>query len=579
MKIKGTDFILRALHKEGIRHIFMVPGGLIDPFLPAFARVPGVKPVVAAMEAGAAYMADGYARASGNFGACLAIGGPGVTNMTTAISAAWTDGSPIFVISGEVPSVMEGLGEFQDASASSYDDVAIFKTITGLSIGIENHHLLNHIFHHAVISMFSLRHRPVHLSIPVDIQENEVSAEYQPVSESIRRPRILDANAADQVWKRIAANGTFTHNVSRLAVLAGAGIEHSESSERLLWFAERFRIPVATTLRAKGVFPEDHPLSLGVFGYAGTRHATEAILCNELELLLVLGSSLQGRDSMHWSQKLSPIRGIVTVNILNEGLDSRYPGGLSVTGDAGAFLDHIMEAAPEHLTELENGKEERSAWVASIKDSYERFYDAENCCSDTVPIHPARVITELRRVMPRDTICLVDSGAHRAFCGHYWESYGPREYVSATTIGPMGWAIPASIGVKLARPDKPCVVVTGDGCMLMHGIEVQTAGRYNIPVMFVVINNAALGNVWLRTSKIGELPGELVTLPDHDWAGFARSLGVAAVTVVKPDELQGAFLQALSADRPFLIDVKADRKYATPVEPYRTALTAWAYHE
>ena len=171
-------------------------------------------------------MADGYARASGNFGACLAIGGPGVTNMTTAISTAWTDGSPVLVISGEVPTAIEGLGGFQDASASSYDDTAIFRPRRGPSIEIENHHLLNHVFHRAVVSMFSLKQRPVHLSIPVDIQENEVSAEYQAVSESIRRPRLLDAGAADRVWERIRAGGAFAQSASRIAVLAGAGVEH-----------------------------------------------------------------------------------------------------------------------------------------------------------------------------------------------------------------------------------------------------------------------------------------------------------------------------------------------------------------
>jgi acetolactate synthase-1/2/3 large subunit len=577
--MKGTDFILQALRKEGIGHLFMVPGGLIDPFLPALARVPGIKPVVAAMEAGAAYMADGYARASGNFGVCLAIGGPGVTNMTTAVSAAWTDGSPVLVISGQVPTVMEGLGEFQDASPYTYDDAAIFRTITNLSLGVENHHLLNHVLHRAVASMFSLRRRPVHLGIPVDVQENDVSAEYRSIPESVRKPRFLDAGAADAVWTRIAATEGFSHNASKIAVLAGAGVEHGDASTQLRRFAERFQVPVATTLRAKGVFPEDHPLSLGVFGYAGTRHAAEAILSDELELLLVLGSSLQERDSMHWSQRLAPYRRLVMVNVLNEGLDAQYPGSLTVTGDTGSFLDRLMGASAESLAGLDEGKPARGAWITSIKDRFERFYDAGNCKSDAVPIHPARAIAELRRAMPKETICLVDSGAHRAFCGHYWESYGPREYISATTISPMGWAIPASIGAKLARPDRPCVVVTGDGCMLMHGMEVQTAGRYSIPILFVVINNAAFGNVWLRASKMGKVPEELVTLPDHDWAGFARSLGVAAATVTKPAELQGAFSQALSVDRPFLIDVKADRQYGTPVEPYNAAVRAWTYHE
>ena len=133
---------------------------------------------------------------------------------------------------------------------------------------------------------------------------------------------------------------------------------------------------------------------------------------------------------MHWSGRLSPSRGLVTVNVLNEGLDSKYSGTLAVAGDAGAFLDHMIEAAPESFAGLDDGKNARSTWMASIRARYERLYDAENCGSDSVPIHPARVIAELRKAMPRETVCLVDSGAHRAFCGHYWESYGPREYIS-----------------------------------------------------------------------------------------------------------------------------------------------------
>ena len=127
--------------------------------------------------------------------------------------------------------------------------------------------------------------------------------------------------------------------------------------------------------------------------------------------------------------------------------------------------------------------------------------------------------------MPRDGIVLVDSGAHRAFAGHYWSAYAPRSYISATNLGPMGWAIPAAVGVQCARPDRRVAVITGDGCMQMHGIEVQTAARYRLPIIYLVINNGALGNVWLRARQYGALPAELTSIPDHDWAGFARALG------------------------------------------------------
>lgn len=134
-------------------------------------------------------------------------------------------------------------------------------------------------------------------------------------------------------------------------------------------------------------------------------------------------------------------------------------------------------------------------------------------------------MTALRTAFPRDGVLLVDSGAHRAFAGHYWSAYEPRTYISATNLDPMGWAIPAAIGVQCARPDRRVAVITGDGCMHMHGMDVQTAARYRLPIVYVVVNNGALGNVWLRAHQYGPLPTELTTVPDHDWAGFARSLG------------------------------------------------------
>ena len=157
-----------------------------------------------------------------------------------------------------------------------------------------------------------------------------------------------------------------------------------------------------------------------------------------------------------------------------------------------------------------------------------RLQDPQNCESAAVPIHPARVVAELRRALPRDGVLLVDSGAHRAFAGHYWESYAPKTYISATNLGPMGWAIPAAVGVQCAQPSKRIAVITGDGCMRMHGMEVATAARYRLPIIYVIIDNAALGNVWLRAHTQGPVPDALTSLPDLDWASFARGLGCQA---------------------------------------------------
>jgi acetolactate synthase-1/2/3 large subunit len=238
------------------------------------------------------------------------------------------------------------------------------------------------------------------------------------------------------------------------------------------------------------------------------------------------------------------------------------------------LLDHGDELKPS----LETTRAARSAWLAGIR-SKDRLQDLENCASDAAPIHPARVIRELRKALPRDGVLVVDSGAHRAFAGHYWEAYEPRTYISATNLGPMGWAIPAAVGVQCARPLRRVAVITGDGCMRMNGIEVSTAARYRLPIVFVVINNAALGNVWLRAHKFGAVPDELTRLPDHDWAGFARSLGCRGETVGDPADLAGAFERALEGEGPCLVDVKADKAFATPVEDWAAAIAAYSFHE
>jgi acetolactate synthase-1/2/3 large subunit len=252
--------------------------------------------------------------------------------------------------------------------------------------------------------------------------------------------------------------------------------------------------------------------------------------------------------------------------------------GHVVPGSCHAFLDLMHERAADLASALDQGEAERRQWLAKIKAG-PRLYDVENCSRLTAPIHPATAIAALRQVFPHDGIVLVDSGAHRAFAGHYWMSYGPRSYISATNLGPMGWAIPAAVGVQCSQPGRRVAVITGDGCMQMHGIEVQTAARYQLPIIYLVLNNGALGNVWLRAHKYGALPAELTSIPDHDWAGFARALGAAAFTVREPAELEPTFRQALAAGTTALIDVKADKDCPTPVYDFNAGARAWSYHE
>jgi acetolactate synthase I/II/III large subunit len=569
--MKGTDYLLRSLVADGIDHLFMMTGGLVDPFYAAVAGVPEITPVVAAHEGGAVFMADGYARAGGRFGACLCIGGPGLTNTVTGVSAAYTDESPVLVLTGAVANYMQDLGLFQDATAATYHDVDILAPVTAESYSVPDVRLLHHAYRRAVNQMLDGKRQPVHLTVPRDVQEAGIDVEPAGGVADLLASAPLDREAASVLWGKVK-------EAPRIVMLVGGGTIADNAGADLIAAAERFEIPVATTQHAKGTFPENHPLSLGVFGYAGTRHATQAILHDDLDLLIVLGAAFNARDTDYYSTRLAPKRGILSVDLSSVELRRTYADEQFVRGHGGAFA-RWLATVPDPIAEgLINTMAEREAWVKDIREG-PRLYDVENTTSDAMPIHPARMITEARAAMPPETIAIVDSGAHRAFAVHYWESYGPRQYLTASSLGPMGWAIGAGIGAKAAVPDAPVIVFTGDGCMRMHGVEVQTAARFDLPVIYCVSNNQALGNVWLRAVKQGPIPAMLNQAPDHDFAAFGRALGTEGITVNDPDELAGAFATALDLGKTVVIDVKTDRTATTPVEPYHEGLEAWSYHE
>lgn len=570
--MNGSEFLLRSLVADGVDHVFMVPGGLIDSFYPALQAVGELTPIVAAHEGGAAYAADGYARASGGMGACLVIGGPGLTNTVTALSAALTDGVPMLVLSGEVATFVEGLGFFQDASAGTFDDDAVLRPVTSESFSVPDVRLLHHAYAGAVRRMFDGSCAPVHLSVPRDVQTGDVDVEPTAVASDLRSGRPLDATAAAAAFASIAADPP-----RRIVLLAGAATDDDADSALLIELAERFHLPVATTQLAKGTFPEDHELSLGVFGYGGGRRATQAFLAAGLDLVIALGSAFNQRQSLHWTDRLAPRCGMIAIDTSAVPVTVAPRHLRFVHGHPAAMVRWLGED-PASTGLLAGGVDERRAWLAPIQQ-LPRYFDLENTTSDQVPIHPARMITEARRALPRDAIALVDSGAHRAFAIHYWDAYGPRQYLTAATLGPMGWALGAANGAAAARPGRPVVVFTGDGCMQMHGMEVQTAARYGLRVIYVVSNNGALGNVWLRAHEVGPLGAELTTVPDHDFAAFARSLSCPAETVRTPAELGPALQRAAAATGPYLLDVKTERNAPTPVEPYQQAAAAWSYHE
>jgi acetolactate synthase-1/2/3 large subunit len=553
-------FILKALKQEGIDHIFLVPGGMIDPFLPNYSKA-GVQAVVAAHEGGAAYMADGYARARQSFGVCMGIGGPGVTNMVTAISAAYADRSPVLVVSGMVPPKWEGDGAFQDSSATSIDDHEIMRPITVWAECIPAVEKVGDFLKKAIRAMRGIENRPAFISVPLDLQSENYTAFYQPLR--FEEPaRIIDTSAVRKVPEILAG-------ATRIGIYAGNGCVWSKAGTAIREFAEKFSIPVVTTLRAKGAISEEHPLSFGVFGLGGSLQANKIVMGSQkpqiakTEVLLVLGATLNENNTHGWAPDFPPSESLVRVDINPNSVVGKSYQETFVVGDVREFLSWLRDNEDQFGAALSASQAERESWIEAIRKT--PYYDTEaNRKSDRVPMHPARVIAELRKATPNNTVIVADSGAHTFFTGHNWISYAPNECLILTNTGPMGYGVAVGIGAKMARPTQPCVSVVGDGSMLMHGMEIQTAVRYNVPLVIVVINNSALGNVYLRAVKEGPEAAKLAELPKHNWAKFARSLGADGVVVKHPDQLAEAFEQALASKVPFVIDACCSRDCPTP---------------
>lgn len=564
----GAEFLAHALVSEGVDRFFMVPGGHNDPFMSPMSRTPGLNTLVAAHEGGAAFMADGYARATGRLGAVFGIGGPGITNMATALASARVDGSAVIAISGEVPTAWEGQGGFQDASGPDLDDVAAMRAVCTFSTRVESPAALPPMLREALTSARDHK-APAHLSIPLDVQRAPQPADWSTLPPPVDRMNFVDEDALDRTLSAIAEGHP------NIVLLVGPGIRHGLAVDALRTTAETWNLPVATTLSAKGVLPEDHPLALGVFGYGGNRWATEALLSGEVDILIVVGAALTQRDTLQWDRRMLPRRTLVHVGADPSNLTRTWMPDVAVFGAPETFLRKLAAADGLASRALQAGFGRRAEFMDRLRASGPFAYDVDSRLSTQVPLHPAAVIHAAREVYPRDAVAVVDSGAHRAFAAQHWVAYGPRDYLSATNFGPMGAAVPLAIGSAAARPELPHVVFAGDGCLLMHGMELHTAARYGLPLVVVAMDNQSYGNIWYRAHELGAAEAALTDIPGVDWATFGQAMGVPTETIRTADDLRPAFDRALKRNGPCLVDARVDKTASKPIAPWTAAVREW----
>ncbi|QUR66085.1 thiamine pyrophosphate-binding protein [Mycobacterium spongiae] len=565
--MKVADYLISSLGEQGVGHIFLDLGGLNDAFMPALTGTSGVRPIVAAFEGGAAYMADGYARAGGGLGVCMGIGGPGVLNMVTPLTAAMTDRTPVLAISGEVARSWEGMGGFQDASGAGIDDISALRAVTGLSVSLSSPAVVPHHLRHAMTHALTQR-VPTHISVPVDVQRADIDATWHRIGRDLVSPAIVDERALANLAAALAEP-----DHQRIVVLAGPGVLHADGTAQLRAFVERFDIPVATTLSGKGLIEEDHPLALGVFGYGGSRWAIDAIRSDDVDVLIVVGSGLSQRDTLQWDPAMLPSKRMAHIDPDPLRIGRTWPSEHAVVANPATALAWLLEFVDAQA--LDSGRAARRAFLDTVRGRGPRHLRAEDTTSDAVPMHPARAVSELRAAFPDDGVLCVDSGAHRAWFAEYWDVRQPGTHYSLTNLGPMGGAIPLGIGVQLARPQQPLLVATGDGCMLMHGMELHTAAREGIPIVVAVMNNSSYGNIYYRAHAMGPGPERLTDIAGMDWVGFARSVGADGERVEEPTEIAAAVSRALATDGPYLLDLVIDKTHPTPVGPWRQRQREW----
>lgn len=555
--MKATHYLIKTFEQEGVHHLFMVPGFHVDPIMSALRDFPNFTGIVAAHEGGAAMMADGYAKVSGKFGVAVGIGGPGITNMMTGITTAFSDKTPMFVITGDAEANLQGRGSFQDTTPSNFDANTFLATVTNKRLVVTHPDTIKPHTDLLFRNMLGVNRGPVQLTFPSNFENSEINFTPKKFSSSLYHPRSLDHQSCDKIWDLL-------DGAKNIVILAGMGSLHSEATSELVSFAENFEIPVATTLAGKSVFPEDHRLSLGVLNWFGNPRAIETILGDEVEVLIVLGSRLNQVTTAKWSEKFLPSKALIINDINENSYFGNFSPNLFVLGDIRTFLEKLNHSPQNKI--LKSTANQRKKWVETINKTIPKYYDEENLSSNAIPIHPARVINELRNVMPKNTILFSGEGASGFIASHYWDCYGPRQhFTQVKSMSPMGWSIAAAVGGKAAKPDVPVVSIIGDGSMLMHGFEIQTAARYGLVVIFVLIDNQAHGNPQLRARQVGKFETEFLKLPAHDWAKIAEGLGVVGLTVTDPEKLSETFSHALQLNKPVLIHIKAGN-YATPVK-------------
>lgn len=527
MQLTGAEIVVECLKEQGVDTVFGYPGGSILNIYDALYKYSDdIRHILTSHEQGAAHAADGYARATGKVGVCLATSGPGATNLVTGIATAFMDSIPMVAITANVTLPLLGKDSFQEV-----DIAGVTMPITKHGYIVKDVTILADTIRKAFAIAKEGRPGPVLVDITKDV--TAAVCEYEPIEpQSEKAKYTISPEAMEQALKLLT-------EAKKPYIYLGGGAILSGASEEVKMFAKLLDAPVCDTLMAKGAFDGRDELYTGMIGMHGTKVSNFGV--SECDLLVALGARFSDRVVGN-PKKFAEHARVLQIDIDAAEINKNIPTTASIVGDLKEVLT-LLNARLE--------KQSHPEWTAHIRELKEKYplkYDdkALSC---------PYIIEEIDRITKGDAIISTDVGQHQMWAAQYYKYTKPRTFLSSGGLGTMGYGLGACIGAKLGREDKVCINIAGDGCFRMNMNELATASRYNIPIIQVVINNHVLGMVrqW-QTLFYGKRYSQTVLQDSVDFCMVAKGLGCEAIRVTKKEEVGPALEKAIAMNMPVLIE-------------------------
>ena len=533
---RGADHLVRSLVERGVKLALGIPGGAISAVFDALEDTP-IRTVLTRHESGAVFAAAASGWKTGQPAVVLVTSGPGVLNTVNALASAKHDGMPLLLLVGEVPRRAQGRNALQDGSEHGLRVAEVLRPVAKHVGVVPAASALVPMVHEALTAAMTVPMGPAVLTLPAEL-----------LAEHTEPVRVLSSQPAPRpALPGLAPLATMLGCCSRPLIFAGSGCRSGDGPALLLQLAERLSAPVMTTPKAKGVFPETHPLSLGFFGVGGHPSAHDAVAAGG-DALLVLGSSLGEMTTSGWSDALRACGPIIQVDVAASKLSRSYPVDWAIDATVADFSAALLAVLPPVAVS--------EPWVPRLR----RFPRGSRRGSR---MHPVDAVREIQHVMPANTTFAVDSGEHSFFAGHYLEVRTPHGYFATQGLGSMGGGICGAIGLALSAPDQPVACICGDGGMLMVLGELATAATSNAPVRWFVFNDNKLGMVDHGMKALyGRSDG--FALGSVDLAAAAAALGVTSFTARKPGDLIAEETLLREHSGPVLVNILVDPEPSMP---------------